>query len=103
MKFKDVWSALSPGEKSKLAQLAGTSIGTLRQWAGGYRKTNIKPENAQDLIVGLNVLRTSNAAIPFITLRDLSPACARCAFCPQPTQPGLERNLQLQLQPKHKP
>lgn len=99
MKFKDVWLVLSPGEKAQLAQLAGTSIGTLRQWAGGYRKTNIKPENAQDLIAGLNVLRTTNIAIPFITLRDLSPACAKCAFCPQPAQPGLERNFQL----KHKP
>ena len=100
MSLKTIWAGLTSAEKKRLAELTDTTVGTLRQWAGSYRSTKIKPENALAVIKGLDVLRTANRNIPMLTLRELSPTCAGCPHCPEVVTSGLERNLELGVKRK---
>lgn len=81
MKTKNVmqrWiDAATPQQLAKLAKLAGTTVGTLRQIAGGYRtkgKLQVSPELARRLELA------SKRCGPALRRVDLCPACGRCEF-----------------------
>ena len=79
-----VWmSAASPEEKAALAELAGTTVGTLSQIAGGYRSkgiANVRARLARRLELAATLLRKSNAALPDLFRTDLSAECRECEF-----------------------
>jgi len=88
MKTKNVmqkWmDAATPKQREQLAKLAGTTLGTLRQIAGGYRtggKLQVGPELARSLeIASRKVNRSTPEAMAILLRTDLCPACGRCEF-----------------------
>lgn len=82
MNLLQKWMACAtPQEKLRLARLAKTSIGTLRQIAGGY-KTNGALHVESDLARRIEVASTKiiRDGLPLLKREALSPACAKCEF-----------------------
>lgn len=77
------WLDQSTREQAeKLAKMAKTSLGTLRQIAGGYRtcgEARTTPEMARNLEMASRKLKES----PLIRREDLCPACAQCEYLNQ--------------------
>ena len=75
--------AASIEEKYALADLAGTSLGTLNQIAGGYRtggEAIVRAGMARKLETAAKVLNKRNRALPGLLRTDLSPECRECDF-----------------------
>lgn len=75
--------AASQEEKSALADLAGTTIGTLNQIAGGYRtggEAIVRSGLARKLEKAAAVLNKRNKLLPALLRTDLSPECRECEF-----------------------
>lgn len=73
----------SSDEKAALADLAGTTVGTLNQIAGGYRTNGeaaIRAGLARKLEKAALVLNKRNKALPQLLRTDLSPECRECDF-----------------------
>lgn len=79
-----VWMlAASQEEKAALADLAGTTIGTLSQISGGYRSNgdaNVRSGMARKLENAAKVLNARNQALPALLRTDLSHECRECDF-----------------------
>ena len=79
-----MWMAVATQEeKHALAQLAGTTIGTLSQIAGGYRTggdANVRSGMARNLELAAKALNKRNPALPEVLRTDLSPECRVCEF-----------------------
>lgn len=72
-------------QKRALATLAGTSVATLRQIAGGYRtkgKPHASPELARRIEIGTVKLAPVHK-LPVVLRTDLCPACSVCEFAKQ--------------------
>lgn len=70
-------------ERQALAELAGTSVGTLNQIAGGYRTNGeaiVRAGLARKLEQAAAVLNKRNSALPPLNRTDLSPECRECDF-----------------------
>jgi hypothetical protein len=65
---------------SRLARLARTTVGTLRQIAGGYRKSDVSATLAVRLDHAAAVLRSRDPALPEIPREKMSAACRGCEF-----------------------
>lgn len=85
MKTKNVmqrWiDAATPAQLAKLAKLAGTTVGNLRQIAGGYRtkgKLQVSPELARKLEIASRPM--NRHGLPVLYRAQLCPACGRCEF-----------------------
>lgn len=70
-------------EQKELAEMAGTTLGTLQQIAGSYRTAGVptvrsglagRIENASDK------LRKKNRDLPRVVRTDLSPECRDCEY-----------------------
>jgi hypothetical protein len=74
-------SKASSDEKKAFAELAGTTVGTLRQVAGAYR-TDGKLRVDSDFAIALEqasiTMREKNPRLPLILRIHLSPVCASC-------------------------
>lgn len=70
-------------EREALADLAGTTVGTLNQIAGGYRTGGVAAVRsglARKLEKAAIVLNKRNKALPMLLRTDLSPECRECEF-----------------------
>jgi len=70
-------------EIAALAELAGTSVGTLNQIAGGYRtkgEANVRSGLAYRLENAATILNKRNKQLPRLLRTDLSPECRGCDF-----------------------
>lgn len=75
--------AASADEKRALAELAGTTVGTLHQIAGGYRtggSAAIRPRLAKKIEQAVTLLGKSNKHLPAVLRTDLAPECRECEF-----------------------
>lgn len=80
-----VWmDAASTNERRQLAELAGTTLGTLHQIAGSYRNKGGLPTVRAGLAVRLEHaagrLRKINRNLPVLVRTDLSADCRGCDF-----------------------
>ena len=79
-----VWmQAASQNEQIKLAQLSGTTIGTLQQIAGSYRNggnPTVRSGLAGRIQVAATELRRKNKNLPVVLRTDLSPECRDCEY-----------------------
>lgn len=79
-----VWmQAASPNEQAKLAQLSGTTIGTLHQISGSYRTggtPTVRSGLAGRIQSAANDLRKKNKLLPVVLRTDLSPECRDCDY-----------------------
>ena len=79
-----VWMlAATQDEKAALADLAGTTVGTLSQISGGYRsggEANVRSGMARKLENAAKVLNKRNLALPALLRTDLSHECRGCDF-----------------------
>ena len=79
-----VWmQAASANEQSKLAELSGTTIGTLQQIAGSYRtggNPTVRSGLAGRIQSAANDLRKKNKSLPVVLRTDLSPECRDCEY-----------------------
>ena len=79
-----VWmQAASTEEKTALADLADTSVGTLNQIAGGYRSNGdaaVRAGPARKLEKAAATLNKRNGALPQLLRTDLAPECRECDF-----------------------
>lgn len=79
-----IWmTAATQEEKHALAELAGTSIGSLSQIAGGYRTNGdaiVRSGLARRLEKAAAVLNRRNRSLPGLLRTDLSPECRECEF-----------------------
>lgn len=78
-------AAARPVERNQLAKFSGTTVGTLRQIAGGYRtrgKLQVSPELARKLEIASIRIRKNSKILPLPVLwrTDLCPACHACEF-----------------------
>lgn len=78
------WLAVAtPAQRKRLANLAKTTEGTLRQIAGGYRtrgKLQAGPELARKLEIASTKLLSESKGLPVLWRSDLCPACGACEF-----------------------
>jgi len=68
-------------ERNKLVRLAGTTLGALRQKAGGYRnggKLSTTPELAKS--IELAAAKIHRDGLPVLKRTDMCVACSRCEF-----------------------
>lgn len=74
----------TPAERTALAKGAATTVGNLRQIAGGYRQTagivKMSPEMARLTEIAAERLRRKNPELPELPRTELCPACGRCEF-----------------------
>lgn len=73
----------NPDEREALAELAGTTVGTLNQIAGGYRTggaASVRSGLARKLEKAAIVLNKRNKELPLMLRTDLSPECRECEF-----------------------
>lgn len=73
----------TPEEREALADLAGTTVGTLNQIAGGYRTQGeavVRSGLARKLEKASEILNKRNRNLPKILRTDLSPECRECEF-----------------------
>lgn len=71
----------TPQEKARLARLAKTTTGNLKQVAGAYRtngKLSTTPELARKLEEG--AVRIAREGLPELNREDLCTACGKCEF-----------------------
>lgn len=70
-------------QQQRLATLARTTIGNLRQIAGGYR-TKGKASTTAELALRIDrasaVMKSREPDLPLIPRESLSAACSRCEF-----------------------
>lgn len=74
-------SSASPAEKEKLAVLAKTTLGTLRQAAGAYRTggvLRVEPDLARR--IELATAKMARDGLPALRRERLALACAHCEF-----------------------
>lgn len=64
----------------RLARLARTTVGTLRQIAGRYRKSDVSATLAVRIDHAAAVLRSRDPSLPDIPRESLSAACRGCEF-----------------------
>lgn len=75
------WMRVStPEEKDFLAKAAGTTVGYLRQAAGGYREYSMKAGLAQRIEIAAAALRKENPALPELKQTDLCSDCSACKY-----------------------
>lgn len=77
-------SVATPEEKRELAFRAITTVGALRQAAGGYKtggKLALTPEFAARIIAAADYLHRKG--LPILHKGDLCPACRECKFYKQ--------------------
>ena len=75
------WMRIStPEEKEHLADTAGTTVGYLRQAAGGYRDYSMKAGLAQRIEIAARALRLFNPALPELKQTDLCADCSACKY-----------------------
>jgi len=67
----------TPADLRALARAAGTTVGTLRQTAGGYR-TRGKLQVTPDLARRLELAAEKLGPLPALDRTKLCPACGRC-------------------------
>lgn len=66
-------------ERETLAEYAGTSVGHLRQLAGGHRTAS--PDLAGRIEVGTQRMHAaSGGRLPEVVRTDLAPACRACPY-----------------------
>lgn len=68
-------------ELDRLAKLAKTTIGTIRQIAGGYRtegEARATPDLARN--IELAAVKVHREGLPSLAREDLCPACAKCEY-----------------------
>jgi DNA-binding transcriptional regulator YdaS (Cro superfamily) len=68
------WLSLDPSQKRALAELCGTSVGSLHQAAHAYRtagELTLSPELARDIELALGGT---------IRREQMCPACAKCEY-----------------------
>lgn len=82
-KLKRWFGLANPQEKEALAKGAETTIGTLRQAAGGYREGSMKAESAAKIEAAAKKIRNKNPTLPELTRGDLCTACAECQYFKQ--------------------
>jgi len=73
----------SSAEKKQLAELAGTTLGTLHQIAGGYRNNGsaaTRPALARRIELACTLLNKRNKHLPLVLRTDLAPECRECEF-----------------------
>ena len=76
-------NAATSAEKAMLADLSGTTLGTLHQVAGGYRKNGaavVRAGLAMRIEAAVAVLRKANRSLPELFRTNLSPECRECDF-----------------------
>lgn len=73
-------NAATTAQLARLAKLARSTPGTLRQIAGGYRKSNTTAELAVRLDHAAAVMRSRDPDLPEIRRETLSAACKGCEF-----------------------
>ena len=75
------WMRVStPEEKEFLASTSGTTVGYLRQAAGGYREYSMKAGLAQRIEIAAHALRLVNPALPELKQTDLCTDCSACKY-----------------------
>lgn len=70
-------------EREALAEMAGTTVGTLRQIAGSYRyngQPSVRSGLARRIEIAADALRRKNKNLPRVVRTDLSPECRECEF-----------------------
>jgi hypothetical protein len=85
----------SPKQKKRLAELASTSLGALRQAAGAWRTeglVNVTPAVAKRLEIAILQVNQENpdAALPVVHREHLCVACGQCELalkCREASQP----------------
>lgn len=71
--------AATPKEREALAEHAATSVGHLRQLAGGYRTAS--PDLAGRIESATQRMHAaSGARLPQVVRTDLAPACRACPY-----------------------
>lgn len=66
-------------QAERLAKLSKTSLGTLRQIAGGYR-TDGEARTTPEMARNIELASARISALPLIPREALCPACAQCEF-----------------------
>jgi len=75
------WMAVATNEEKEfLAATAGTTVGYLRQVAGGYRDYSVKAGLAQRIEIAAGALREVNPTLPEIKQVDLCVDCVGCKY-----------------------
>lgn len=73
--------AASAQEKRRLAELAGTTVGTLSQIAGSYRTNGVpRVEPALAARIEFATKRLARTGLKPILRTQLSPTCAACSY-----------------------
>ena len=79
-----VWMlAASSKEIVRLAEMSGTTVGTLNQISGSYRTggvPTVRSGLAGRIQSAANDLRRKNKTLPVILRTDLSPECRDCEY-----------------------
>jgi hypothetical protein len=79
-----VWmQAASKAEQIRLAELSGTTIGTLNQIAGSYRtggEPAVRSGLAGRIQTAALTIKRKNKLLPAILRTDLSPECRECEY-----------------------
>lgn len=81
--LKAFLAAATTEEKAALAKLSETTVGTLHQVAGGYRKGGaavVRSGLAMRIEAAAAQLRKKNRSLPELFRTDLSPECRECDF-----------------------
>lgn len=79
-KLKTWLAAAQPKEKEALAKGAQTTVGNLRQSAGGYRVYSMKAGLARRVELSAEKLRKKNPELPVLLRTDLCADCAKCEY-----------------------
>ena len=82
-KLKKWLSAATVQEKAALAKGAQTTLGNLRQSAGGYREYTMKAGLARRVELAAEKLRGKNTDLPVLLRTDLCADCAKCEYAPK--------------------
>ena len=80
-KMREWIASATRTELDRLAKLAKTTVGTVRQIAGGYRtegEARATPEVARN--IELAAIKVYREGLPSLKREDLCPACAQCEF-----------------------
>jgi len=75
--------AATQDEVAQVAELAGTTVGTLNQIAGSYRtdgNPQVRSGLAGRIQSAVAEVRRTNKALPAVLKTDLSPECRECEY-----------------------
>jgi hypothetical protein len=70
----------TPEQRERLAELAGTSVGCLNQWAGGYRSDDRSVNLTAEIAARLHKASKKFRRLPILDRVELAQCCRECEY-----------------------